>query len=136
MSLPKRRPRCEHMPQVDIRSLVRNGCLKPEAQSITVMDRSVVVERTPAYLGGTRAWFRCPNCNDRRAALYESNGILGCRRCLDLRYESEAEMPMQRAMRKRYKLEARLRRHASPYGCMTSALYTRLLERLTRLEAE
>jgi hypothetical protein len=86
------------------------------------------------HLGGTRPWFRCPKCDARRAVLYLSKGSLGCQRCFDLGHESEAEIPAQRAVRKRHNLEALLAPgYAKPYG-MRRCIYARILRQLARLE--
>jgi hypothetical protein len=67
----------------------------------------VRVERTPCHFGGTRAWFRCPACG-RRAAILYGGGVFTCRRCRNLAYESQREVPHYRAPSKAQAIHQKL----------------------------
>ena len=64
------------------------------------------VEWTRCHFGGRRPWFLCPFCQRRSGKLYEMLGGLGCRKCANLAYASQA---MGKTRRRRIKAE-RLRR--------------------------
>jgi hypothetical protein len=118
---------CEDLMRVDIRMLRHDSdaplCQYP-AGPIAVyvevghfrfvhdgLDYLVEVERTRChYGGGSRPWFLCPSCGDRRAVLYRppERGSLGCRRCLKLLYLSECDDAFARAIRKVRKFEQRI----------------------------
>ena len=53
----------------------------------------VSLEWTPCNFGGERSWFLCPGarCAQRVAVLYAPGRYFLCRRCYDLRYESQRE---------------------------------------------
>lgn len=36
--------------------------------------------------GGERLWFECPICKVRRGVIYKVGGVVGCRKCLGIRY--------------------------------------------------
>jgi hypothetical protein len=61
--------------------------------------------------GGLRWWFFCP-CGMRTAKLYlpPNDWVFRCRVCHDLVYESQAESPRARWLRRSRKIAARLRR--------------------------
>ncbi|WP_156224505.1 hypothetical protein [Haloferax gibbonsii] len=74
-------------------------------------DYRVGLEYTSCNFGGSRPWFRCPQCNTRRGKLYlrPSGGRFACRECHDLGYQSsrasgtkyrEAELRYRRAFAK------------------------------------
>jgi len=78
-----------------------------EPQALTYPVRIV---RTRCQYGGTRPWFECPRCGDRRAVLYgvASDGKFGCRCCMRLGYASEAEDACGRSWRAQRRLAANL----------------------------
>lgn len=99
-------------------------------------DYPVRVVRTPCRYGGTRPWFQCPRCWDRRAVLYgvASDGKFGCRRCMRLAYASEAEDATGRLWRKQRGLEAKLGKNwARPKG-MHQSTHKQILERIWEAE--
>jgi hypothetical protein len=74
------------------------------------LDYFVVVERTRCNYGGSRPWFLCPGCGDRRAVLFghPRGGHLGCRRCLKLLFLTECDDAFDRAIHKLRKIELRV----------------------------
>ena len=52
--------------------------------------------RTLCHYGGSRAWFRCPNCNRLAAKLYLRDDRFLCRQCHDLRYASQLTAKVER----------------------------------------
>jgi hypothetical protein len=63
---------------------------------------------TPCNYGGTRPWFRCPQCWSRRRVLYSLGGHFRCRHCHDLAYSSTREDVHGRSIRRAEKLQKRL----------------------------
>lgn len=120
------RPRCEDFLRLDVRKL-RFGLDRPAWQyvagtiavsvgedSVRVvhdrLDYFVAIERTQCNYGGSRPWFRCPSCGDRRAVLYGQvwGSAIACRRCLKLLYATECEDAFGRALLKVGKVERRI----------------------------
>jgi hypothetical protein len=71
---------------------------------------TVALEWTPCNFGGERPWFICPgaDCGRRVALLYGRGRYFLCRHCYDLRYESQREDKMHRALRRTQKIRERL----------------------------
>lgn len=69
----------------------------------------VFIERTACHLGGSRAWFLCPErgCGRRVAVLY-GGAIFACRRCHQLAYDSTREDAGGRATRRADHIRMRL----------------------------
>lgn len=65
------------------------------------------IDKTAAHLGGHRAWFLCPGCGRRIAALYLAKRFR-CRHCHDLRYASQRETPRFRAISRIQRIRVRL----------------------------
>ena len=115
---------CENLPRVDVREIdFRCGTNwqhpLPDGVAVSTVDNAIHVihersnvhisiERTPCNYGGSRHWFLCPMCQDRRAILYFDDDAFGCRRCLRLGYSCEAEDTVARLERKARKLLTRL----------------------------
>jgi hypothetical protein len=61
---------------------------------------------TACNFGGERPWFNCPGagCGRRVAVLYGPGRYFLCRHCYDLRYESQREDKMRRALRRAQKI--------------------------------
>ena len=62
------------------------------SQGCPILHRSVLLNRTPCHVGGTRYWFLCPerNCGRRVGVLYMHpvTTVLACRECHGLAYSS------------------------------------------------
>ena len=94
---------------------------------------------TPQPFGGWRWWFVCPHTGRRVAKLYMPPGaVTFCsRRTYRLAYRSQREAPHDRALRRAFKLQARLGNRDGaaddwpprPKG-MRHATYNRLVDRL------
>ena len=65
---------------------------------------------TACNFGGERPWFICPgaDCGWRVALLYGPGRYFLCRHCYDLRYESQREDKMHRALRRAQKIRKHL----------------------------
>ncbi len=74
------------------------------------LEYPVLLERTPCNYGGFRSWFRCPasGCGRRTATLFGGR-IFACRRCYGLAYESQRQLPHDRAADRAQKILDRLR---------------------------
>ena len=75
-----------------------------------VVEQRVELLFVPAAFGGARAYFLCPGaeCGRRVSVLYFRRGVIRCRDCHGLAYESQREDARQRARRRADKLRARL----------------------------
>lgn len=72
--------------------------------SVTINGRRVRIDRTGQHLGGTRAWFLCPQCDRRCAILYP----VACRKCRGLHYYTEHLSLQDRATVKAQHLRRRI----------------------------
>jgi len=95
---------CEASPQTHVRNFG-----KDVVGFALVLGSNVAIERTACNLGGTRAWFLCPECNRRCAILYP----VKCRVCLGLHYRAEHKAPLDRQY---LKAEKRRKRFGQRYG--------------------
>ena len=57
--------------------------------------------------GGQRAWFKCPGCGQGCRILYGVNS-LRCRKCRQLKYQSQFQIPAFRLLDRAYKIRRRL----------------------------
>jgi hypothetical protein len=71
------------------------------------VDELIPFVETPTQFGGWRRWFSCPGCQRRCRILY-GGAYFRCRNCQGLRYESQYEAPVFRAVSQRHKLRERL----------------------------
>src|SRR5262245_54889772 len=86
----------QYPPPAGIAVSVRNDAIRVVDGAA---DFQIKIQRTWCNYGGTRPWFLCPKCGDRRAVLYDVNASeFGCRRCLDLHYTSDKEDKFDRLM--------------------------------------
>ena len=112
---------CESHHRLDVRELARSGLLSgsgtitwPDGHHVTIngdghsvalsydingkeFQERVSISKTAVHLGGHRAWFLCPGCDRRIAALYFAKQFR-CRHCHDLRYASQRDTPRFRAI--------------------------------------
>jgi len=73
-------------------------------------DYRIELETTPQPFGGRRWWFICPRTGVRVARLYLPNGAytFASRQAYRLAYRSQRETPYDRALRRGFKLQAKL----------------------------
>lgn len=90
-------------PSLQVRLVFADGAMvmtlqRPHAPSIT---KWLNLDQTDCHFGGMRLWWVCPirGCEARVALLYVRGAVVGCRRCLSLRYRSQSESPSARAFR-------------------------------------
>ena len=69
---------------------------------------TVHLTSTPVHFGGKRSWCRCTDCNRRVAIIYVAGSQVSCRHCMDIRYTSQREQPIDRIIRRKDKLESKL----------------------------
>lgn len=144
---------CEDLQRIDVRNVdFRVGAAwqypPPNGIAISVVcdavhvihggaDFYIAVERTACNYGGSRPWFRCPRCRDRRAVLYDGGeSVFGCRRCMHLGHASETEDKFDRLERKRRKLEAKLGQHGDKPKWMRLATFEQLHCKRTKARAD
>ncbi len=92
---------------------------------------------TVCNFGGERPWFLCPGagCGRRIAVLYGPGQYFLCRHCYDLRYESQREDGMSRALRRAQKIREQLGGSANmmePFPQKPGGMHWRTYERLHR----
>lgn len=80
---------------------------------------AVDLSSTRPHLGGVRWWARCPRCERRCGVLnILGAGILGCRVCLHLAYESTRETPLALACRRARAARSRVGASADVFAPM------------------
>ena len=73
------------------------------------LEQLIQIDFKLCRFGGTRPWFRCPNCNNRVSALYANTSLMFyCRICEDLAYGSQFESWVGRRYLKANKLRWKL----------------------------
>lgn len=73
----------------------------------TAIEQKVCLDRTPVHFGGRRLWFRCPRCQRRCRILYGGSRFY-CRKCYRLKYRSQGEDSVQRAITRAQAIRKRL----------------------------
>jgi hypothetical protein len=73
-------------------------------------DYKISLTTTSLNYGGKRWWFICPlkGCGKRVGKLYLSGRYFGCRKCLNLSYESQNEAPHWRMLTKAQNIHRKL----------------------------
>ena len=71
------------------------------------IDELVPFAWSNTQFGGTRRWFRCLSCGRRCRVVY-GGGYFRCRKCYQLKYETQYERPWGRAITKAQKIRQRL----------------------------
>jgi len=78
------------------------------------VEEPIELTYTPCNFGGERPWFVCPGvvngvrCSRRVAVLYGPGKYFLCRHCYDLRYESQRENKIYRAIHRAQNIRERL----------------------------
>jgi hypothetical protein len=95
----------------------------------------VSLDWTACNFGGERPWFICPgaDCGRRVAILYGPGRYFLCRHCYDLRYESQRENGMSRALRRAQAIRERLGGSANmtqPFPEKPKGMHWKTYERL------
>jgi hypothetical protein len=100
----------------------------------------VPLVQTDCHFGGTRNYFRCPHCYRRcEVIVMTTNGrTWGCRKCLPLRYESQALAPAYRIQRRADALYSSAGRDlgdafVQKHKWMRWRTFNRLMDRANRL---
>ncbi len=86
--------------------------------------------------GGGRAYFRCPGCSRCAAILLLRHSRFRCRRCHDLRYQSQSEDGFGRSWLAQHKLERKLDANWRRPKGMHATTWDRLFARIVELEME
>lgn len=93
------------------------------------------LETTPCNFGGSRWWWRCPNCSRRCARLFIVTGGLGCLRCLRMAHLVQRMTPIDRSWRRTAKAERALGFDGAPKRRLHQRTKERLFATLEREEA-
>lgn len=78
--------------RIDIDALLLDYRIKrPADRDWRPISERIPLDATPFHYGGSRPWFRCPDCGRRRAVLYCLGGRFRCVGCHDLADSSTRE---------------------------------------------
>jgi len=102
------------------------------------MRQKVFFDSTRCHYGSERKWFKCPHCKRRCEILYFGRSGFYCRTCYRIPYGSQCEGKLDRMIRKRDKLKARIfdeDRHRRRRG-MHRSTFQPLCERYCQLEEQ
>lgn len=94
------------------------------------IDETVRLTETPCNYGGSRLWFVCPGCGKRAAKLYGVTALFRCRVCNALPYGSQMESELDKALRRKDKLEARLEHIGADIYLKPTGMHQRTYERI------
>ncbi len=98
--------------------------------------QSILLAKIPNTFGGYRLFFSCPVCAERRRFIYLRSGLFLCRKCQDLRYQSQSEDLMTRLWRAQTKIESNLvAGNKKPKG-MHLLTFERLRSKIVELEMQ
>ena len=95
-----RRPLVEHHSRSDIRLCHRAGRVDDGQTSCRVGGDRIAIRWLPVRVGGMRPQFECPHCCKGAYVLHRVDGVLQCRKCHGLAYESENENTKSCAFRR------------------------------------
>lgn len=93
--------------EISIRTTSTRVMLRFRHKEVQIYE-AVELTRTPCKFGGHRTWFTCPGCKSRRAVLHLKHSHFRCRRCHDLRYQSQSADAIGRTWTAQSKLERML----------------------------
>jgi hypothetical protein len=100
------------------------------------MEQTVYIARKALFgpMKGHTAMFFCPECNRRCALLYLFDTRWSCRKCHDLRYQSELELKGQRGLRMARKIQWQLggQQDQIVFPARPKGMHRRTYERLWR----
>ena len=101
------------------------------------VDELIPLVETPTQFGGRRRWFSCPGCQ-RRCRIIYGGAYFRCRICQGLRYQSQYEAPVFRAVSQRHKLRERLGQLSSledPFPAKPKGMHWKTYRRLAARDA-
>jgi len=102
------RPSTDECPALDVRKLN----LQPHQTELILKGHTIQIVHTRMHFGGSRPWFICSGCQERRAILYI--GTFTCRTCAKLAYASPRDYRHDRAKRQAQKIRTRLQWSRDP----------------------
>jgi hypothetical protein len=82
--------------------------LRTIESAVLMNGAKVLIEFSATRFGGRRAWFRCPKCERRCAAVYDIDREPVCRNCTGASYASQREGHVDRLLRRSRALRRRL----------------------------
>jgi len=72
------------------------------------IEQEIHFDQTTCNYGGSRKWFKCPDCKRRVSVLCSNGPRFLCRHCCDLTYLSQNERGIDRIISKKHKLGKRI----------------------------
>lgn len=83
----------ENLTKLDITDFVKqaNNRLREIliGSNLEVSGTAVKLVTSRTGFGGERMWFSCPICIERKGVLYQIDGLVGCRKCLGVKYRGQ-----------------------------------------------
>ncbi len=83
----------EHTQSVSVNSLLRQARkqlkLRLVEAQIEALGITISLTTSRTRFNGERIWFVCPLCEKRVGILYQSPVLIGCRKCLYLKYKKQ-----------------------------------------------
>ena len=84
-----------HSVSVETSAVTLKYRMRRDGQPWNDLSQEIQLDRTPCNFGGSRDWFRCPDCR-RRVCLLYLDSRFSCRECLDLGYLSQRQLDWER----------------------------------------
>jgi hypothetical protein len=56
---------------------------------LEILGINIDLATSKTRFGGGRLWFVCPICKTRIGTIFQSNHLIGCRKCLNIRYKAQ-----------------------------------------------
>ena len=84
-----------------------NYCQRRHDEDWRDVDEFIPIVETATNFGGRRQWFQCLHCHLRCRILY-GGALYRCRRCQNLKYDTQYEPPFARAATRALKIRERL----------------------------
>ena len=89
------------------RLLLKYVYQSPEKEEQLVIE-TIWLDHTPCNFGGKRAWFKCPECDNRVAVLFRADRRFRCRKCHKLSYQTQSWDELDRYGHKARKIRIKL----------------------------
>lgn len=143
---------CSQFPRVDSFDIARRVLsTQPMSEFCTITygenAQKITIEKQACHRGGSRYFFRCPQCQTCRRMLYITTTV-ACRVCLRLGYRTQRQTPSGRALNRHDKIVDRLEKrggslsmkppgmHSSTWKQLVHSAYHHEINHRERLCAE
>ena len=106
-----------HIPDIQVK-VEENSLLLKYWYNHYPYEQQIQIKNMPAHYGGSRPYFTCPDCGERRVSLYmsSSTGQFSCRACHKFGYKSQRMTPHLRHAYMAGKYKDKLGQSSYPYS--------------------